>query len=148
MSKEKKLVIQIAIFALVLVSITLIYNFLVSKGKDDVPTSVNKGGSKVEIMQIDGEEKFQKEVLDVKGTVFVDFYATWCMPCKVMEPVIKEVSQEYTNVKFVKVDIDKNEELAIKYDVMSIPTMIIFRDGEVSKTFIGVVDKEKIVKEL
>ena len=82
-----------------------------------------------------------------KKLVFVDCYTTWCGPCKTMTPIIKEIAKEHNEIKFVKVDVDKNEELAIKYNVMSIPTMIIMKDGKVTKTFVGVTDKESIIRE-
>lgn len=101
----------------------------------------------MEIIEIKSAEQFEKEVTNERGVVFIDFYATWCMPCKTMTPIIEEISKEYKEVKFVKIDIDKNEELAIKYNVMSIPTMLIMKNGEVTKTFVGVTNKENIVKE-
>ena len=64
-----------------------------------------------------------------------------------MTPTIEEIAKEYTDIKFVKIDVDKNEELAIKYNVMSIPTMIIMKNGEVKKTFVGITDKQNITKE-
>ena len=77
----------------------------------------------------------------------VDFYATWCMPCKMMSGIIDEIAKEHQEVKFIKIDVDRNTELAIKYNVMSIPTMIIFKNGNTSKTFIGVTDKSEIIAE-
>ena len=64
-----------------------------------------------------------------------------------MSPIIAEIAKEHKEVKFVKVDIDKNEELAIKYNVINIPTMLIVKNGEITKTFIGIMSKENIVKE-
>ena len=64
-----------------------------------------------------------------------------------MTPIIEEIAKEYKEIKFVKMDIDKNEELAIKYNIMSIPTMMIIKNGEVKKTFIGITDKQSITKE-
>ena len=69
------------------------------------------------------------------------------MPCKVMSPIIEEIAIEHKEVKFVKVDIDKNEELALRYNVMSIPTMLVMKNGEVTKTLVGIVSKESIVGE-
>ena len=102
----------------------------------------------MEIMEINGAEQFEQEVINEDRIVFIDFYATWCMPCKTMSPIIEEIARENKEVKFVKIDIDKNEELAIKYNVMSIPTMLVMKNGEVIKTFVGVTNKESIVNEL
>ena len=101
----------------------------------------------MEILEIKNTEEFENEVLKSESCVFVDFFATWCMPCKMMAGIIDKIAEEYTNVKFVKVDVDQNRELATKYNIMSIPTMMIFKKGMTTKTFIGVTDKEEIVKE-
>lgn len=152
MDKKKKLIIEIAIFIILLVGLTSIYNYLVNKNtKQDIQkenTLKNiKEDEKVEIIEIKDSEQFKKEVLNEEKTVFVDFYATWCMPCKAMSPVIEEVAKEYKEVKFVKVDVDENEEIALEYNVMSIPTMIIMKNGKVTKNFVGVTKKEDIIKE-
>lgn len=98
----------------------------------------------IEIMSND----FDKEVISSDKTVLVDFYANWCSPCKMMAPIIESIADENENIKVVKVDIDKNQDLAIKYDIMSIPTIMILKNGVVTKTFIGVTDKSEIEKEL
>lgn len=87
---------------------------------------------------------FQQEVINSEKTVLVDFYATWCGPCKMMSPILENIAEENTHVKVVKVDIDKNQDLAMQYNVMSIPTMIIFKNGEATKTFVGVTDKHNL----
>ncbi len=94
------------------------------------------------------KDQFQKEVLDYKGVVFVDFYAEWCGPCKVTGPIIDELSEEMTNIKFVKVDVDENPDLASVYSVFSIPTFIVFKDGKTSNQFVGAMGKEGFVQEL
>lgn len=151
MNKKKKLIIEIALFIILLIGITAGYNYITNKNIEDSTLEENlknsREGENVEIIEIKSAEQFEKEVVNEKRVVFVDFYATWCMPCKTMAPIIEEISKEYKEVKFVKIDIDKNEELAIKYNVMSIPTMLIMKNGEVTKTFVGVTNKENIVKE-
>lgn len=97
------------------------------------------------MVNIFNEENFENEVLNSKETVLVDFYADWCGPCKVMSPIIDEIAEEnLENLKVGKVNVDDNPELAVKYDVMSIPTIIIFKDGNPVKEFLGVTDKEEI----
>lgn len=93
-------------------------------------------------------QDFEKEVLDSQTTVLVDFFATWCGPCKMMSPIIENIAEENSNVKVVKVDVDKNQDLAMKYSVMSIPTIIIFKNGKPTATFVGVKDKQDIVNAL
>ena len=95
------------------------------------------------------EENFENEVLKSEGVVLIDFYADWCGPCKMMSPVIDEIAKELEgNVKVGKINVDNNQELAIKYDVMSIPTIIIFKNGMPVKSFIGVTNKQEIVDAL
>lgn len=92
------------------------------------------------------EENFEEEVLKASGKVLVDFYADWCGPCKMMAPIIEEIADEVKETaKVGKVNVDNNQELAIQYDVMSIPTIILFENGKAQKNFIGVTDKQEIL---
>ena len=93
------------------------------------------------------EENFDEEVINASKPVIVDFYAEWCGPCKMMSPIIDGIAEELgDNVKVGKVDSDANMSLAEKYGIMSIPTIMIFKNGEVAKTFVGVVDKNQILE--
>ena len=93
-------------------------------------------------------ENFEKEVLKSEKPVLVDFYADWCGPCNAMAPVIEELAKELEGkVKVGKINVDENPDIAVEYNVMSIPTMIIFKNGNTSKTFIGVTDKSEIIAE-
>jgi thioredoxin 1 len=84
------------------------------------------------------DANFESAVLDSNVPVFVDFYADWCGPCHMIEPTIQALSEEYDGkVKFVKINIDNNQELAMKYDVMSIPTSILFENGTATDSLIG-----------
>lgn len=92
-------------------------------------------------------ENYENEVLKSDKKVLIDFYADWCGPCKMMSPIIDEIAEEMSDtVKVGKVNVDENQDLAMEYGVMSIPTVIILKNGEVQKTFIGVTDKEKIIE--
>jgi len=75
------------------------------------------------------------------GVVLVDFFANWCGPCKMLGPVLEELSNEYSNVEFVKVDVDASEEIAARYGIMSIPTIYLFKDGQIIARTMGYVDK-------
>ena len=90
------------------------------------------------------KENFENEILNYGGTAIVDFYADWCGPCKIMSPIIDKIAEENENVNVGKVNVDNNPELAEKFEIMSIPTIIIFKNGEISKTFIGVTDINEI----
>ena len=93
-------------------------------------------------------ENFEEEVLKSDKKVLIDFYADWCGPCKMMSPIIDQIAEEKAEqIKVGKVNVDENQELAMEYDVMSIPTIIIINNGEVEKTFIGVTDKNEIIQD-
>ncbi len=93
-------------------------------------------------------EEFEKNVKSSDKLVFVDFYADWCGPCRMMAPIVEEISEEVDGVDFYKVNCDDEQELASKYEVMTIPTLLILKKGEQLKEFIGVTDKEEIIEEL
>jgi len=93
------------------------------------------------------KENFEQEVLKSSVPVIVDFWAIWCGPCKMLAPVISEIADE-GNVKVGKINVDEEGELAIKYNVMSIPTVMLFKDGKVIKTTVGYMSKEKLLSEL
>ena len=88
------------------------------------------------------EENFEAEVLKSDLPVFVDFYADWCGPCKMMSPVIDKLSEEYAGkIKVGKVNVDENGDLAVKYGIMSIPNMVFFKNGEVADRVVGAIPK-------
>ena len=87
---------------------------------------------------------FEEEVLKEKGVVVVDFWATWCGPCKMIAPIVEELDEEMSNVKFVKVDVDKNPQIANQYKIVSIPTLKIFKDGKLINTLIGFKTKDAL----
>lgn len=93
-------------------------------------------------------DNFEEEVLKSNKTTIIDFYADWCMPCKMMSPVIDEIAEENDNIKVGKLNVDEVEDLAAKYNVMSIPTIIIFKNGKEEKRFVGVTSKENILNVL
>ena len=91
------------------------------------------------------KDNFQKEVLDYKGTVILDFYGTWCMPCKMIAPIVEKVVAD-NNFKLAKVDVDENEELIRKFGIMSVPTLLIFKDGKQTNSVSGVVSESRILE--
>ena len=99
------------------------------------------------IVKLDGNN-FEIETMNSSKPVLVDFWANWCGPCKMLAPILEEVASEVENVKVCKLDIDEERELALKYDIMSIPTMLVFKDGKVVDTMVGLVRKDEIIKML
>jgi len=94
------------------------------------------------------KDQFKSEVLDHKGVVFVDFFAEWCGPCRATGPIIDELAEEKKEVKFVKINVDANPDLASQYQVFSIPTFLIVKDGKVVSQFVGAQNKEGFLGEI
>lgn len=95
------------------------------------------------------EKDFDKEVLENKGVVLVDFFAEWCNPCKMLAPILDEVSEEMEGkAKIFKVDVDEAANLADKYDITMIPHLIIFKDGEVVEEIGGFKPKDSLIEKL
>ena len=95
------------------------------------------------------DDNFKEEVLDSDKPVLIDFWAVWCGPCKMIAPIVEELAVEFEGkAKIGKLDVDSNQQTSIKYGVRSIPTLLIFKDGEVKETIIGAVPKAKVVEKL
>jgi thioredoxin 1 len=95
------------------------------------------------------DDNFETEVLKSEKPVLIDFWATWCGPCRTIAPIVEELAVEYNGkVKFGKLDVDNNQQTAIKYGVRSIPTLLVFKNGVVKETIIGAVPKGQIVQKL
>ena len=93
-----------------------------------------------------GDNDFVNEVENYKGVALVDFWATWCGPCKMIAPLIEELATEMPEVKFAKVEVDENPQISSKYRITSIPTLIIFKDGVIVDTIVGFRPKHEIEK--
>ena len=101
-------------------------------------------GSIVEVT----DANFQAEVIESETPVLVDFWAPWCGPCRVIAPSLEEINEEQDNLRVVKLNVDDNQQTAAKYEVMSIPTLIVFKNGEAAKKIIGALPKKRLVEEL
>ena len=94
------------------------------------------------------KDNFQAEVLEAKETVLVDFWASWCGPCKMIGPIIDQIADERSDVKVCKINVDDEQELAVQFKVMSIPTLMVFKDGKVVNQSLGAKPKAAILSML
>ena len=94
------------------------------------------------------DANFQAEVIESETPVLVDFWAPWCGPCRVVAPVLEEIAAERPDLRIVKLNVDDNQQTAAAFDVLSIPTMILFKNGQVAKKIIGAYPKRKLEAEI
>jgi thioredoxin 1 len=94
------------------------------------------------------DDNFQAEVLESDTPTLVDFWAPWCGPCRIIAPSLEELNEELENFRVVKLNVDENQLTAAKYEVMSIPTLIVFKNGEAAKKIIGAMPKKRLQQEL
>lgn len=95
------------------------------------------------MVKIVNSNEFNEEIKE--GIVFVDFFANWCGPCKMLSPIVDEVSNEISDVKFIKVDVDASSDIAATYSIMSIPTLMIFKDGNLVAKQMGLLPKSALI---
>ncbi len=94
------------------------------------------------------DANFQSEVVDQSGATLVDFWAPWCGPCRVLTPVLEEINGERDDLRVVSLNVDDNQQTAAQYEVMSIPTMILFKDGNMVGKMVGAMPKRKLLEQL
>ena len=94
------------------------------------------------------DDSFQAEVIESETPVLVDFWAPWCGPCRVVAPVLEDIASERDDVRIVKLNVDENQQTAATFQVLSIPTLILFKHGQVAKTVIGAYPKKRLEAEL
>lgn len=99
------------------------------------------------VVEVQNKEDFINEVINSEVPVLVDFWAEWCGPCKQLAPLVEEAAEEFKDkIKVCKMDVDSNRETAAEYGIRSIPTLIIFKEGEPSRTEIGALSKQQLVE--
>ena len=98
----------------------------------------------MEILKVNSQN-FEEEVLKSEKPVLVDFYADWCGPCKMLSPIVDQVAEENEDIKVVKVNVDDAQDLAMKYQVMSIPTLVVIKEGKEINRSVGLIDKNQVI---
>ena len=94
------------------------------------------------------KDNFQAEVIEAKGTVLIDFWASWCGPCRMLSPIVDQVAEEHPDIKVSKINVDEEPELASQFDVMSIPMLVVFKDGQKVNESVGLIPKEKVEEQI
>lgn len=152
--KEKiKIIVLIFIFAILLIGTKMLMdnqnkvvsgNVIVNKNEQE-KNSQNMEEEIMEsnVLEVTGEN-FETEVLKETKTVLIDFYADWCGPCQVLSPIVEAVAKSNTNIKVVRINIDNAESLAIEYGVMSIPTLVVIKDGKEIKRSVGLISQSEV----
>lgn len=142
--KNKILILTAAIgFVLILVLMNIFLN-----SQNDLDSEIEMSGKEENAMEVLNvtSANFEEEVLNSEKTVLIDFYADWCGPCKMFSPVVEAVANENEDIKVVKVNVDNAQDLAIQYQVMSIPTVVIIKDGKEINRNVGMVSKSQLLE--
>lgn len=146
----KNKIIWFIIFAILVIAIILATKFINKQGVETIQESkentntLNEEEDSMNITKVT-DENFEQEVLNSNIPVLVDFYADWCGPCKMLSPIVDEVAKENDDIKVVKVNVDESQNTAIKYQVMSIPTLVVIKNGNEVNRSVGLIDKQEIV---
>lgn len=150
--KDKLVTIILMMFFIIL--IILINTFL----NEQTEVKIKQEGMTNTTLEINNEEEsemevlnvtstnFEEEVLKSEKTVIIDFYADWCGPCKMFSPIIESVAKKNENIKVVKVNVDEAQDLAIKYQVASIPTVVVIKNGEVANRSVGLMSESELLE--
>lgn len=143
---KNKIILIVLIVAFV--GIMLLLNYVLQKETEKInrPENTildNKEEEKDMVISVNSEN-FETEVLKSEKTVLIDFYADWCGPCKMLSPIVEQFASENENVKVVKVNVDDAQDLAVDYGVMSIPTLVVIKNGQEANRAVGLISKTEI----
>ena len=142
---KNKVLITIAaiLFVIVLILLNVFLN-----SQNNLETNLEKSKEEESVMEVlkVTSANFEEEVLKSDKTVLIDFYADWCGPCKMLSPIIENVANENEDIKVVKIDVDNAQDLAIKYQIYSIPTIVVIKDGKETNRNVGIASKSQILE--
>ena len=148
MFKKIITIILIVIFIISLIVINSLLNKesekMLYQSNEQINIKNEEEENKMEILKVTSEN-FESEVLQSDKPVLIDFYADWCGPCKMLSPIVDEVAEENTDIKVVKINVDNAQDLAMKYQVMSIPTLVVIKDGKEVNRSVGLIDKADVI---
>lgn len=148
MFKKIITIILIVIFIISLIVINSLLNKesekMLYESSEQINIKNEEEENEMEILKVTSEN-FESEVLQSDKPVLIDFYADWCGPCKMLSPIVDEVAEENTDIKVVKINVDNAQDLAMKYQVMSIPTLVVIKDGREVNRSVGLIDKSEVV---
>ena len=148
MFKKITTIILIVIFIISLIVINSLLNKesekMLYQSSEQINIKNEEEEDEMEILKVTSEN-FESEVLQSDKPVLIDFYADWCGPCKMLSPIVDEVAEENTDIKVVKINVDNAQDLAMKYQVMSIPTLVVIKDGKEINRSVGLIDKVDVI---
>ena len=150
----KKKIIWFLILVLLIIILVIASVLINRKSEEYIHESKDESGAEniinkneevdMSVLEVN-EENFEQEVLKSDIPVLIDFYADWCGPCKMLSPIVAEIAQERSDIKVVKVNVDESPNISIDYQIMSIPTLVVIKDGNEVNRSIGVIDKSQIL---
>ena len=146
----KNKIIWFIIFAILVIAIILASRFVNKQEEGNIQESkentniLSEEEESMNIIKV-SDENFEQEVLNSNIPVLIDFYADWCGPCKMLSPIVDEVAKENDDIKVVKINVDESQNTAIKYQVMSIPTLVVIKNGNEVNRSVGLIDKEEVL---
>ena len=150
--KEKQSLILLIVMLIVVIGAAVIFYERFSQNENEVEPNVileanveNNENAKSDVLNIESSN-FETEVIKSEKKVLIDFYADWCGPCQKLSPIVDKFAEEHSEIKVVRIDIDAQEELADRYNIRSIPTLVVIENGEEINRVIGLVSEEKIIE--
>ena len=150
MKKKLLFIILTIVFIVIIILINLFLKKqnekILYQGEEQNNTNseISKEEYEMDILKVNSQN-FEEEVLKSEKPVLVDFYADWCGPCKMLSPIVDQVAEENEDIKVVKVNVDDAQDLAMKYQVMSIPTLVVIKEGKEINRSVGLIDKNQVV---